>query len=367
MDQVMEPLHTQDLRAVDKPWLRRFTKFTAAMTLFLIFMGGLVKSHEAGLSVPDWPTSYGHNMFSFPPSMWQGGVFYEHTHRLVASFVGFLILLLVIWIAQVERRVWVKVAAAFALLAVVAQGVLGGLTVLYMLPAPISVAHGVLAQSFLILTVFLAYSQSKERQQRVSANEAPARAVGRWAVVLTAVIWVQLVLGAFMRHTESGLAIPDFPTTAGQWIPSFNAATLQWVNEWRLNHAFETGAHLPDVTMGQVLIHFAHRAWALVAAIGVAILLVQARRTSQLSPAVRRSVYGIVALTVVQVSLGVLTVWTAKGPMITSFHVFTGAGLLALSALCAFQALPLTLKEKSTATQSARSSVVDATPAGARG
>jgi cytochrome c oxidase assembly protein subunit 15 len=125
------------------------------LTLVLIFMGALVKSHEAGLSVPDWPTTYGQNMFLFPPSEWRANVFYDHTHRLAASLVGLLTLLFCVRLLFSERRVWVKVCGAAAVAIVIAQGVLGGLTVRYLLPASLSVAHGILAQTFLLLAVFL--------------------------------------------------------------------------------------------------------------------------------------------------------------------------------------------------------------------
>src|SRR5205809_5732156 len=85
-------------------WLHRFAWVTALVTLGLIAVGGLVTSHEAGMSVPDWPNSYGYNMFLFPPSKWIGGVLYEHTHRLLASTVGLLIVALMRWLGGRESR-----------------------------------------------------------------------------------------------------------------------------------------------------------------------------------------------------------------------------------------------------------------------
>ena len=115
-------------------------------------MGGLVKSHESGLSVPDWPNTYGEFMFSFPYSKWVGGIFYEHLHRLFASFVGFLILILSFWVWKVESRIWLKKLGFAALFTVVLQGLLGGLTVIFLLPTLISMAHGILAQTFFCIT-----------------------------------------------------------------------------------------------------------------------------------------------------------------------------------------------------------------------
>ncbi|MCA9400806.1 MAG: COX15/CtaA family protein, partial [Candidatus Omnitrophica bacterium] len=150
-----------------KQGLRIFSKITCLLTLFLIFAGGMVTSTNSGLSVPDWPLSYG---TWFPPMI--GGVFYEHGHRMIASLVGFFMLILTIWIGFKEQRQWVRYLAIAALGAVVIQGILGGMTVLFFLPTPISVSHAVLAQTFFLLTIFLAYSQSNEYVHRVSEASA---------------------------------------------------------------------------------------------------------------------------------------------------------------------------------------------------
>jgi cytochrome c oxidase assembly protein subunit 15 len=121
--------------------LHRFSKFVVCCTVILILAGSLVTSHDAGLSVPDWPTSYGWNMFTFPPSMWVANIFWEHGHRLIASSVGFLTIILVIWLWSRGSRRWLKWFGVVALGAVIAQGVLGGLTVLFFLPDAISTAR----------------------------------------------------------------------------------------------------------------------------------------------------------------------------------------------------------------------------------
>src|SRR5947207_12128506 len=112
--------------------LHRFAFFTACCTAILIFVGGLVTSTGSGLSVPDWPTTYGWNMFTFPMSKWVGGILFEHTHRLVASFVGFLTVVLAVWTWFREKRSWVRRLAVAALGTVIMQGVLGGLTVRFL-------------------------------------------------------------------------------------------------------------------------------------------------------------------------------------------------------------------------------------------
>src|SRR5262245_13491626 len=143
-------------RPTYQPWLHGYACLLVGATLLLICAGGQVKSHEAGLSVPDWPTTFGQNMFTYPPSKWTGGVLWEHSHRLIAASVGFLTIGLTVWLWIAERRRWVCWLGTAALAAVILQGVLGGLTVIYKLPAPISVAHGLLAQSFFCIVVGIA-------------------------------------------------------------------------------------------------------------------------------------------------------------------------------------------------------------------
>src|SRR5438067_3798851 len=121
--------------------LHRFTKLVVASTVLLLLAGSLVTSTGSGLSVPDWPTTYGWNMFTFPPSKWVGGILYEHGHRLIASTVGFLTIVLAAWLWIADRRRWMKRLGLAALGAVILQGVLGGLTVLFFLPTTISSAH----------------------------------------------------------------------------------------------------------------------------------------------------------------------------------------------------------------------------------
>ena len=197
----------------DNVGLHRFALFTAWCTAFLIFVGGLVTSTESGLAVPDWPTTYGWNMFAFPFSKWVGGIFFEHSHRLVASFVGFLTVVLTVWTWFREHRSWVRWLAVAALAAVILQGVLGGLTVLFLLPPSISTLHACLAQTFfcLVISIALFTSPSWKRGLPLIRSHAESIPLQTLCAATTAFIYVQLILGALMRHTDSGLAIPDFP------------------------------------------------------------------------------------------------------------------------------------------------------------
>ena len=123
--------------------LHWFAVLTALFTFLLLGAGGLVTSHEAGMSVPDWPNSYGYNMFLFPPSQWIGGIFYEHTHRLLASGVGLMTTILAVWLWLKDSRKWMHWLGVAAFLLVVAQGVLGGLRVV-LADAQLGIFHAII-------------------------------------------------------------------------------------------------------------------------------------------------------------------------------------------------------------------------------
>jgi cytochrome c oxidase assembly protein subunit 15 len=191
------------MTANPQPWLHRFACFLASATFLLIVAGASVTSHRAGLSVPDWPTTYGQFMFSFPMSRWVGNIFYEHGHRLVASAVGMLTVVLAIWLVRVEPRRWVRSLGIAAVAAVIAQGILGGLTVKLMLPPSVSIAHACLAEAFFCVTVALAFVTSKEWQQpALPAEVSDARLAQRLTLVSTIAVYAQIILGAAIRHGE---------------------------------------------------------------------------------------------------------------------------------------------------------------------
>ena len=181
-------------------WLNRFAWFTAAATLFLICSGGMVTSKGVGLAVPDWPTTFGYNMFLFPFSKWVGGIFFEHTHRLIASAVGFLTIILTIWIWRADSRRSLRWLGVAALGAVILQGVLGGLRVT-MLKDQIGIFHAGLAQAFLGLLVVIAIATTgRWRSLSVSVNQNDLKRIGRIAVFTVIAVYIQLALGATMRR-----------------------------------------------------------------------------------------------------------------------------------------------------------------------
>jgi len=182
----------------------RFAVFLASATLVLIVLGALVTSNDAGLSVPDWPTSFG-SLYKIPPMV--GGVKYEHGHRMFAEFVGLLIIAMAVWTQRVEQRKWMKALGWIALAAVVGQGVLGGLTVLFFLPWAISTAHATLAQTiFCVITAMALFTSRGWLQDSAPIVEHGISPTTPALTALTAAcVWVQLILGAAFRHTGINL------------------------------------------------------------------------------------------------------------------------------------------------------------------
>ena len=267
--------------------LHRFSKFLVACTVLLILAGSLVTSHDAGLSVPDWPTSYGWNMFTFPPSMWVANILYEHGHRLIASTVGFLTIIMAVWLWMADSRRWLRWFGVAALGSVIAQGVLGGLTVLFFLPAAVSTAHAGLAEIFFCMTVAIAIFTSPGWIAGYGAGADTVGGSGRpegrplrgLATLATILIYAQILVGATMRHTGAGLAIPDFP--------------------WMFGHV------VPDHWSSAIAIHFTHRVGALI--VTLAILTVFAyvwshhrERRELLRPAIHPGDVKIATATVMQ-------------------------------------------------------------------
>jgi protoheme IX farnesyltransferase len=328
-----EPVTPAATGSGERAWRRRFTFLTSLLTLCLIYAGSLVTSTGSGLSVPDWPTTYGENMFTFPVSRWVGGIFYEHSHRLLASLVGFLILVQAFWVGSRDRRV--RAAAYAALAAVIAQGVLGGVTVLLGLSPLVSVLHGVLGQTLFALTVYIAYSQSRERETRLTEKPLSLEshtAVTRAALGATALVYLQLIFGAMMRHNGAGLAVPDFPLMGGRLVPLFDTEMFGVIDRMRFEML------LPPVTAGQIAIHLAHRAGAIAVAFGAVWVTRTVLRVAREDGRLVRHVVIFDALVFLQAALGALTIWSAKDVYLTSLHVVAGAALLGWSSLLVLRA-----------------------------
>ena len=174
-DRVQLQAKESPLNVLAMPYNRahhRFAVFTAGATFCLLIAGALVTSNDAGLSVPDWPTSFG-SLYKIPHMV--GGVRFEHTHRMIAEFVGLLTIILAVWTWRIEKRQWMKALAVGALATVIAQGVLGGLTVLFYLPPAISSAHAALAQTFFCIAVAIAVFTGRRWVEEVPEVELDSR------------------------------------------------------------------------------------------------------------------------------------------------------------------------------------------------
>jgi cytochrome c oxidase assembly protein subunit 15 len=280
--------------------LRLATRGVAFGVFVLLVAGALVTSTESGLAVPDWPLSYGKVM---PPMV--GGILYEHGHRLVAAAVSTLVgLELGALLLFLEGRRAVKVLAAAAFGAIVLQAVLGGLTVLFLLPPAISSAHAALAEIVFALAAVVALmcSRTWDELRNLSSNGAKVRSAFQWTLIATAAIYVQIVLGAVMRHTGAGLAIPDFPAAFGGLWPSADELQRRGVG-----------------------LHLAHRVGAVVV---LALVLAAVRalaRLSAVSPVFAGFAAAWTGLVAIQILLGALSIWSGKAPPLTAAHLAGGA------------------------------------------
>lgn len=305
-------------------YLHRFAFFTAVCTFFLIIAGGLVTSTGSGLAVPDWPLSYGQLM---PPMI--GGIFYEHGHRMVATFVGVLAIILAAWLWKKEERRWLRVLGLVALSAVILQGVLGGLTVLYMLPTAISVSHAALAQTFFVVVTSIALFTSRwwksEQPLLTETDRTPSTLT--LCILTTGSVFLQLILGALMRHTDSGLAVPDFPLAYGQLFPALSSESIEAYNKQLIYEDIRLAADGP-ITSGQIIIHMVHRLWATVVAVLIVWTSLRLRKVSLSAKRFSKFSYLLTALLMLQIVLGALTVLSGKAVAITTAHVATGALLL---------------------------------------
>jgi heme a synthase len=213
----------------------------------LIIAGALVTSNDAGLSVPDWPTSFG-SLYKIPHLV--GGVRFEHTHRMIAQFVGFLSIILAVWTWRADRRRWMKYLGVAALGLVIAQGILGGLTVLFYLPPSISSAHAALAQTFFSVAVLIAIFTGQRWVEEAPQVEVDEQRPSLFTLSLLSifVLYVQLILGALFRH--HGLS---------WWPHVLNSGTVAIVLSWTAIRALSRYSKIdavrrPAITMLSLLI-----------------------------------------------------------------------------------------------------------------
>ncbi len=290
-------------------WSHGLALLLCAATAVLLAAGALVTGTGSSLAVPDWPLAYGQ---LFPPMV--GGILFEHGHRLIAAAVGLLTVALALWMGVAEPRRWVRWLGFAAVLAVVLQGLLGGLTVLLLLPKSVSVSHAMLAQLFLVMAVLLAQVTAPGWPALVAAagagrNRAPqAPGSARWLGVATlAALEAELLLGALVRHNNAGLVIPDFTLALGQLVPPLDSFP--------------------------VTIHYLHRLGALaVVALVAGMAWAAARRHGRDAPLLRR-LAAVVLFALIQVALGAAVIWTQRNLWVTTLHVVNGGALTAAAML----------------------------------
>lgn len=296
---------------------RTYARVVAVCVFLLLVAGALVTSTESGLAVPDWPLAYGKLM---PPMV--GGILYEHGHRLVAAAVSTLvgIQVAVLFLARAERRL--KKLSLLAFGAILAQALLGGLTVILLLPPAVSSAHAGFAQVVFALTATIALLASRPagwQPPAVPAGLAPAvRTAYRRTLVAAGAIYVQILLGAVVRHTGAGLAIPDFPLSFGRLFPTLSQLAMKGVHT-QLSHRI-----WGVVTAGLVL-------WAAAALWRLAPLAAGYRTVAALWA-------GLIAT---QVGLGALSVWSLKAVPATTTHLAVGALCWVTGVLAAVSLAPM--------------------------
>jgi cytochrome c oxidase assembly protein subunit 15 len=232
------------LKSLETPYnrgLHRFALVLACWTFLLIIAGALVTSNDAGLSVPDWPTSFG-SLYKIPKLV--GGVKFEHTHRMIAQAAGLLTIILAIWTWRAEKRRWMRVLGFTALGTVIAQGVLGGLTVLFFLPPPISSAHAALAQTFFCIAVAMAVFTGRKWVEEQPRVEFDQRRPSLFTLTLLSifVLYVQLILGAMFRH--HGLS---------WWPHVLNAVVVSFVLAWTAVRAMSVYSQIEAIRRPAIL------------------------------------------------------------------------------------------------------------------
>jgi cytochrome c oxidase assembly protein subunit 15 len=312
-------------------------------TFVLVIVGGTVTSKGAGMAVPDWPTTYDYNMYLFPPSMWVGGIFWEHVHRLAGATVGKLTIVLAAWLWLTQKtRPWLRWLGLAALGLVIVQGVMGGLRVRE-IDYRWGVVHGIVGQLFLAMLVLISAATSRWWIQRPATPAAGTidgdgirrcRQVKRISLAVLVIMLLQLGLGAAMRHSGAGLAIPDFPGSYGGVLPPMNEHELHAAIDMI---PYENYAARTFPTVPQVHLHFGHRVWALAVTASVVWML------SRLGPLLgtvrhlRVPAICVVLMLIGQLALGASVIWSGRHPEIATAHQALGAALLATTTLLAIR------------------------------
>jgi len=267
-------------------------------------------------------------MFLFPVDKWIGGIFYEHSHRLLASAVGLLTTMLAVWLWLKDPRKWLHWLGIAAFLLVILQGVLGGLRVRWQLDW-LGVPHGAVAQTFLVLTAAIALFTSRWWWNSATKKQiAVPRGLRSHILYVTILIFIQLLLGATMRHQHAGLAIPDFPLAYGKIWPATSPEAIANYNE---HHMVLNGEN--SITAFRVNLQMLHRLVAYAIFLGVAAAALLARKKLGAGDALTKFAFFWLGLLTLQVLLGAATIWSNKAADVATGHVIAGALALLTGAL----------------------------------
>ncbi len=319
--------------------LNRFSILTAIFAVLLIGVGASVTSTGSGDAVPDWPLSYG-TLF---PRM-AGGVLYEHGHRLVAGTVAILIMILMIWLLRSKQPRYMKTFGVVAFVSVLLQALLGGLRVLvvsnqkiqdtvvgafslgHIEPFRIAIAitHATLAEIVLCMVFLIALFTSKSWESFKVKEITVGAKIAKLYTLTFIFAFIQILLGALVRHTQSGNIIPDFPLSFGKIIPPFG------------NLPYDPNAPFPisyAELQFKVAIHFAHRVWAfVVAGVGIYASILTIKRNIELLKGFAKL---WIVLILLQILLGSFVIWTKLSALVTILHVAVGATILGTTLLLA--------------------------------
>ena len=282
------------------------------------------------MSVPDWPTTYGYNMFLFPYSRWVGGIFWEHSHRLLASAIGLITVVLAVAAFIKEKRAWVRWTAVAAVVMVILQGVLGGLRVtLY--KDQIGIFHALLAQSFFGVLLVLTAVTGRGFLSGSWFHDSAAASL-RWLVLAGMLLtYFQLGVAGTIRHQHAPLAIPDFPYTYGNLVPDLSAASLDAINSKRVIDK------MPPVSEQQIVLQLVHRAGALALLIVVILVAYFSVLSTPLGHWMRSWSLLWVGAILFQILLGAVTIWSNKAADVATAHMAMGALLTGFSILFTFR------------------------------
>ncbi len=298
--------------------LYRYACFCAGSVAFLIALGGMVTSTNSGMSVPDYPTTYNYNMFLFPWQQWVGGVFWEHLHRLVASSVGLFTLVLAVTIWWTQKRVWLQRLGWAALVLVIIQGLIGGFRVLLNLDW-MGIPHALISHGYLGLMALIALFCSQWWLESRRGSGAVPRGLTTTLIIVTAMIYTQLLMGATMRAQHTTLSIHDFPTAYGQVWPHVDHASIEQYNRERLANGDA------PTTAFQIHLQLTHRVMAVLILLGILYNSGRILLQTDVAWPLRLGAICWIGLVFTQFTLGMYVIWTNKAAEVATCHAAVGA------------------------------------------